>query len=60
MFQEIGNIFGKVLSLNICQYIQALEEKFNNSEKCEMMENSQLENEKVDDDCEKVNLDKEV
>jgi hypothetical protein len=65
MFQAIGNIFGKVLSFDICQYVQTIEvetlgEKLNESKECEMVENGQLQNGKVHDETDKVDVNKEV
>ena len=60
MFQAIGNIFGKVLSFDICQCVQALKEKLSNSKESEMMGNGQLENGKVHDEKDKVDVDQEV
>jgi hypothetical protein len=60
MFQAIGNIFGKVLSFDVCQRVQALKEKLSNSKESEMMGNGQLENGKVHDEKDKVDVDQEV
>jgi hypothetical protein len=60
MFQAIGNIFGKVLSFDICRCAQALKEKLSNSKESEMMGNGQLENGKVHNEKDKVDVDQEV
>ena len=60
MFQAIGNIFGKVLSFDICQSVQALEEKLKNNEEEEMMENGPSQNGEVHDKKDTVDVGKEV
>lgn len=60
MFQAIGNMFGKVLSLDIPQYVETLEAKLNASKECEMVENGQLQNGNVKDEKESVDREKEV
>ena len=60
MFQAIGNIFGKVLSFDIPEFVQTLEEKLNTSKESKMVENGQLQNGKVQDEKESVDAEKEV
>ena len=60
MFQAIGNVFGKVLSFDINQCVQALQEKLKNNEEEEMMENGPSQNGEVHDGKDKVDVDEEI
>ena len=60
MFQAIGNIFGKVLSFDICQCVQKLEEKLEDNEKVEVIENGWSQNGEVHEGKDKVDVNEKV